>query len=343
MNDKLTYSGLGVNIKAEPCYCNCEYCLAGSKRYVRFPLERYEAIAHRFIVWKETQAPEGFSLWFTPFYSLEISMERLQRYQQLAAQVGREFPGGLQLNGIRIRTEDEMRHWLLERKAAGVKFIHSAFYGDQVLQDKTHGRFGDQNFLIMSNRVAAEIGLRRWERIFLTKSTLPHIENLIDRLDGIANLEKRWIQPLGRYGKARQMEALRCTRGDLEKMSERVSRYLHRDSLFTEGEFMALVRSGYTASNEKSLSLWIDDSNIDEVESKSCDEIICGLKTKYDRLYSLLPDLDELCEKYGDANSDGLSGSDSIVSLWRERYLRDHPQLIAKDEEDDFIYLTHLQ
>jgi sulfatase maturation enzyme AslB (radical SAM superfamily) len=338
---KLQYVGLGIGAKIEPCYCSCRYCLAGPKRYVKYDLKRLEAIVTRFIDWREQKDMKDFHLHCSPFYSLDFSMKRFKRYQALAKRIGYFFPGHLQLNGIQIRSEDEMYEWLLERKEAGVTQIHTAFYGNRELQDKTHGRKGDFDFMVMANRVAADIGLKRMERLFLTKSTLPHLDKLIDRLDGIPGLEARWVQQVGYYGNARRMENERCTRAEIETLPVRVLKCLNypNPGLMTEAEFMEQVRNGYRLSDVKTLGLWVEDSNIEEIESKTCDEIVDNLKQKWNRLYSLLPDLIHLCNSYGDPFNMRIAGPGRFVPVWRERWLKDHPGLVPREDEMDFVYL----
>jgi hypothetical protein len=338
MRGQLTYTGFSLGIKTARCSNHCRYCLAGEKKYDTLSFSRFEALVESFIQWRKENCSHDFQLSYSFFYSYEIGLKRQIRQWALGDRLGLSGRT-LLMNGLMIRPEDEMRDWLQERKEAGANRIHSAFYGTRELQDKTHGRRGDHDFLLMANRTAADLGMQRYERLFLTKDTISHLERLIETLDEIPNLKNRWIQVLGYSGWARRMEDLRCTRADLETLPSHVSRYLNADGLVTEGEFISQVRNGYSLPTAKGLGIWVDDSNIAVLESKPCGQIVAEEEEKWNRLYSLAPEPRELCERYGNPQNIGLSGPGSILAIWRERYLSDHPKLIAPAEEQDFIHL----
>lgn len=337
MIGELKFTGLSLGIKTARCSNHCRYCLAGHKKYDTISFTRFEALMDRFIAWKAETQSVDFNLSFTFFYSFEFGLQRQIRQWKLGDRLGLRGRT-LLMNGLMIRPEDEMRDWLLERQQAGANRIHSAFYGTRELQDKTHGRRGDHDFLMRANRTAAELGLPRQERLFLTQETLPLLPELLDELDEIPNLEKRWIQTLAYCGWARQMESLRCTRTDLAALPPQVMQYLDCDNLVTESEFIAQVQSGYPLTATKELSIWVEDSNIEELESKSCEEMVAEEKQKRSRLYSLLPELGQLSQSYGEATAQGLYGAGSVIAMWRERYLNDHRGLVAPSEVEDFVH-----
>ena len=48
------------------------------------------------------------------------------------------------------------------------------------------------------------------------------------------------------------------------------------------------------------LKLDVDESNIDRLETMSCEEIFARRELEYQESYRAIPALDELCERYGD-------------------------------------------
>jgi hypothetical protein len=48
------------------------------------------------------------------------------------------------------------------------------------------------------------------------------------------------------------------------------------------------------------LKLDVDESNIDDLEKASCEEIFAARERQYQESYRLIPALDELCARYGD-------------------------------------------
>jgi len=51
------------------------------------------------------------------------------------------------------------------------------------------------------------------------------------------------------------------------------------------------------------LKLDVDETNIDYLETASCEEIFAKRERQYQDSYRLIPALDELCARYGDAAS----------------------------------------
>lgn len=51
------------------------------------------------------------------------------------------------------------------------------------------------------------------------------------------------------------------------------------------------------------LKIDVDETNIDRLESLSCDEIFAERERDYRESYRAIPPLDKLCERYGDAEN----------------------------------------
>lgn len=351
MKKKLTYIGLFFSTFNWPCNCYCRFCALGQKSYSNVSFDRVQGIVERFIAWRKDKGLPDFALNLMVGPSWGMDVKRLKKYWALCQHL--DFNLGsrsILINGLALRPEDEFKDWLLERKEAGLTSVEFTFLGSRELQDKWRGRKGDYDFEMMAAKVASEIGLKRVERMFLTKSTIPHLTNLMDKLDPIPNLDYRWITLLAYGGWAKNMEDERITKDDFKKLPDRILRYVRTASaLKTEGEWIESLRKGYEIPSvtflnhhvrrqyETVLHLLISESNIDELESKSCNEIINGLKEKQDQLFASIPDLDELREKYGAHGNTCMYGLKELEHKWIIHFLKDNPHLIGETKLPDYM------
>gem|GEM_PF-3535804 len=342
---KLNYTALFIKYYNSPCYCHCRFCTIGQKTYSNVTFDRVEAIVGRFIKWKNEKGLDDFALNFFSGPSNNMDVARLKKSFELSEKLGNSDPTDrwIWLNGISLRPEDELRDWLLERKQAGISMVGMTFIGAKELHDKWRGRKGDYDFEMTMARLVGELGIKRLERMFLTKSTLPHLSSLIDLLDDIPGLSQRWITNVYYQGWARNMESERITRDDLQRLPEKISRYVGNDELRTEGEWIEYLKTDlqipdrvilgrYTRHpGDSQLHLTIDETNIEELESRSCDEIVGDLRRRKDFVAGLVPPLRELLNDYGDSANMRLYGLRELEAKWIDCFTRDHEQLIRSE------------
>ena len=86
-----------------------------------------------------------------------------------------------------------MREWLAERRDAGIEWVGASFAGHGAIHDRWNGRQGDFDFLTRIQRIAADLGMKRMERLFVIKSLLPDLDESIERLNLIPGQVRRFL------------------------------------------------------------------------------------------------------------------------------------------------------
>ena len=115
-------------------------------------------------------------------YTFECDLPTLQETRALAERCGWGF-NLILLGGLRDRSESELRQWLIERRDAGFTSVAASFMGCGGLHDRWNGRRGDFERLLKTQCVAVSLGMELEQRIFLTRESLPMLDQLLDTLD----------------------------------------------------------------------------------------------------------------------------------------------------------------
>ena len=84
-----------------------------------------------------------------------------------------------------MRDPDALKTWMDERQAAGIVGFHTSLAGCGKIHDRWNGRAGDFDYQISILKMAAERGMVRQERLFMTQNTLPLFDQLLDIMEGI--------------------------------------------------------------------------------------------------------------------------------------------------------------
>ncbi|HEY3426714.1 MAG TPA: hypothetical protein VGL27_18110 [Negativicutes bacterium] len=239
-----------------------------------------------------------------------------------------------------MRSEREMQVWLEERQALGAKTVVASLAGWGEVHDYWNGRSGDFDFVMRTMQIAADLGLELHQQIFLMKSTLPLLSGLIDKLDSLpGKVKHREIYPLFYLGHARLHEHERVTKDDLKNLPERITKLFYKQENWrSEREWIDIFRQEKEGATpgKVTLRLDLDETNLDQLESRSCNEIIADLKDRTRAAYAALPTRKELCEECGDAANRRLyMFHQDIERKWLDSYLTVHP--IAFERK-----LTHL-
>jgi hypothetical protein len=333
MKQPVHYMGVGIMRETSPCCNHCRFCSAGQKTFHNIPFDRYERIVERFLTWKAEKSLDNFLISPIQMYTYAtMPVKQLVRRFRLCERGG-YTPLPLQMNGLIFMPEDQLRDCLQEKKEAGFTKICLSFAGMGNFHDTWVGRRGEYKFLLAIAKIAADIGLERLEKLFLTQSTIPQLEPLMDVLNDIPGTVERQILPLVYFGWAKNLENERITQEMLEQLPEQISKYAMVENLKTEQQWIYLLRNGYQdeSLNNKHLMLKLREDNIDKLEEGSCDEIITGLKAKYDRVHTALPEMREMAGMYGESSNLRLYMLSELEKKWTERYLKDNPQINMAD------------
>jgi hypothetical protein len=297
--------GLRLSLRHAPCAHICRYCLISETRKgSTLPFARFEQLAHRFFDWKASSRDDlEIGVFVGP--SFDYDLETLKGVARLRARRGGRFQI-LNLGGLRIRRGDDLVAWLEERRSAGIIGFHTSLAGCDETHDRWNGRRGDFDYQTAILRLGGERGMVRHERLFLTQNTISHFERLLDILDGIpGEVRNRYATLFFYAGLATRYENERITEEIRDALPERIVAL--RSGKFqdwrSEREWIPIMMETADRPRKLVLKLDVNESNIEQLEKSSCEEIFAERERSYQESYRRIPTLDELCARYGDRTS----------------------------------------
>jgi hypothetical protein len=339
MGRPIKIEGIWVHAQTSPCANHCRFCQLDHKTRENVTFARFKSVIDRLREWKGAGRPAGFDVveWLGRSHNFDVNT--LKGVMELGYRPGWHLDLIL-LGGLYWRPDDEIKAWLKERQDVGVRVVVGSFAGHGSFHDTWAGRRGDFDLQVRALAVAAGLGLELHQRLFLTNSTIPLLDELIERLDALpGHVEDRCVYPLFYCGRARRMEDERITRETLNALPERIRRLYRSDweNWRSEGEWMDFVgREGKTPDKVR-LSLELTEENIDRVESMSCDDIVAELEKKTRKAYAAIPSRAELCETYGNpSNTRIYMFQNDIERKWLDLHLAKNPTVFDRE-------LTHLR
>ncbi len=217
---------ISFSMLVSPCGCRCPHCKSeesspferwgGSRNAAPLPFsvcrDAMETVRH----WRDRNGYTGIRLNFgeTDCSDFPEIGERIRYARSLYGQAGTLVMG----NGMRLFSEDELRRWLETVRAAGAETIGTSFYGTRKAHDAFAGRDGDYDQLLLMNRLAAELGLRRLHVLFFARSRIPYLEELRDTLCGIGGQVAFQFRPFFGPVQDAYCQSERITRAEYEAL-----------------------------------------------------------------------------------------------------------------------------
>lgn len=316
-------AGIHIVLNINPCAHDCRYCFFDNHKNSNLPVGRFLAIIERFLDWKQSRRLKNFHIPFVIYHSDDYDLMTTKKMIELLTREKDYMQ--LFLGGLRMRSEKEMRVWLQERQKLGIRNVIVSFFGHGAVHDYWNNRPGDFAFLMITLKIAAELGMKIEQRLYLLKSTLPYLEELIDKLDELpGKVRKRLIEPLQYSGRAGNMEEERVTEDELERLPEWVRRFLSK--VRSEREWIAVMQQREEApKKDVMLKFELDDTNIDRIEAMSCDEIVAELEQRVRGAYASMPTQRELFGACGNPDSTLLYKEQrELERKWLDEYLKKH-------------------
>jgi hypothetical protein len=339
MGRSIETDGIWVHCQTAPCANHCRYCQLSHKKLSNITFDRFRSVVERFREWKEEQRLADFEIvqWLGRADNHDVNTLRGEMKLNERPDWHLDL---ILLGGLFWRPDDEMKRWLKERQDIGIKAVVGSFAGHSQFHDGWNGRRGDFDFQMRTLAVAAGLGMELRQRLFLTNSTIPLLDELIEKLDALPGLVgDRVIYPLFYCGRARRLEGERITREMLDTLPERIRRLYRSDwkNWRAEQEWIEYVATEGEIPEKVRLNLELDDSNIDQVEAMSCDEILAELESRTRAAYAVIPSRVELAETYGDpSNTHIYMFRWDMERKWLDRHLAKNPALFDRE-------LTHLR
>src|SRR5262249_39366988 len=133
-------------------------------------------------------------------------------------------------------------------------------------------------------RLAGERGMVRQEKLFLTQNTLPVFDRLLDILDDLpGEISHRTANPFFYAGLASRYEDERITEDVRDNLPERINRLRPRrfDNWLSEREWIPIMLETADQPRKLQLKIDVDETNIDRLESLSCDEVFAARERDY--------------------------------------------------------------
>jgi hypothetical protein len=296
--------GISFSLRHAPCAHICRYCLVSETRKgSALPFSRFEQLVHRFHDWKQSNRPD-FDIRTFIGPSFDYDIETLKGAGRLSARRGRSLDI-LSLGGLRLRDAAEVGTWIDERKAAGIQVFHTSLAGCDRVHDRWNGRAGDFDYQMMILRRAAEQGIARRERLFLTLNTLPVFDRLLDIVENIpGEVRSRFVTPFFYAGLASRYEDERITEDVRDNLPRRIAALQKGRFKEWRSERERIPVMMETAAQPRKMIMKLDvhEGNIDWLEQTGCEEILVEQEQKYREDYARVPSLFDLCEQYGDRN-----------------------------------------
>ena len=301
-----------------PCANRCRYCLLsydGKTSGVDYL--RSEAYAKRFYDWLRDNRTE-MSFLFGFGYSMEHP--DLPDAIDFCRSIGSASGEFLQLDGMKMRSGEELENLLKQISTHGIKQINLTFYGTQEYHDRFAARSGDYSLLINTLARANKIGLAVSVGIALSHENSGQIEELILELEQYKT-ERIYCFVPHSEGRGRLLEEVRFSKNDFEKLPDNVKRYINTSVFKTEREWLAGELPVY---EKRVLTVTLTRENIDFFEKLEFAETIEWLEKMDDEYYNAIPAFPELAELYGDLNGEKYYSARDLYLNYQRRHIEEN-------------------
>ena len=298
-----------------PCCNRCRYCLLSwDGTLPGASYERCERYAAAFHDWAK-QNRQDLSVHFSFGYSMEHpALFRAIDFMRSIGSPGGEF---LQMDGMRMRTEEELRELMQGLSEHGVKALNFTFYGAEHYHDSFAGRKGDFALTLRSAKVAMKAGLKVSAGIPVTRENAGQVENLLSLLQLAGIQESRLFIP-HEEGRGAKLHQIRCRLEEIEVWSPATAAKLNRSIYRTEEEW--LQDKDYSEPKSRMLLLSLTKDNIDHLETTDFAKVIAELEAVDDRYYQSFPPVKELMCLYGDLQNRELFSMRDLELRYRRLY-----------------------
>lgn len=321
-------SGIHLTAGIAPCAYYCRYCQMGYGRPAKFGIGRFEKMLNRFFEYKEKLGSDDFDVSHWLGYTYDLDKDDFAVQIRMFEKSGWN-PKLLLMGGVRHRHGDELVQWLTERRGMGMERVVATYFGLNEQHDYMNNKEGHFEYQIELQKLAGELGYRNEQRMFLLRSTMPVMEQLLDRLEEVgASVTDKCAYPLFYSGRARRYDGDRVTMELLENQPERV-KAVYRNDIYkwkSEKDWIEAAKGEASSYESGHVSLLLTDDNIEKYEDMSCEEIYRELTERTQTAYAAAPTREELCEKYSDPTNERLyMFMWDMECLWMDRYLKENP------------------
>ena len=312
-----------------PCYNRCRYCLLSwDGECLGIDYQRSLAYAQRLYDWLKTAHPDIRFVYYFGYSMEHPDLPEAIRFLQKTNSPGGEF---LQLDGMKMRTGEELQALFATLKGSGIKLVDFTFYGTREYHDRFAGRKGDFSLMMDSLAVALDKGLEVEVGIPVTKENLGQLDELLALLPE----EQIRIFLFTPHSGGRGIHLLdsKITLDDYEAMSLKAKSYFSRKKNRTALEWM---ESEISPVSRRVLTLSLLPGNIDRLEGQSFEETLKELEKLDEDYYSRIPDFSGLLDRYADPKDRRLYSKKDLYLLYRRRYITENKLEIPDITDERF-------
>jgi len=313
-----------------PCSNHCRYCLLSWDGMLRgADYARSERYAAAFHTWMKRNRPDlSFS------FSFGYSMEHPALFQAIDFMRSIGSPGGefLQMDGMRMRNDEQLRQLMEGLRDHGVKALNFTFYGTEAYHDCFSGRKGDFHLLMRSVEKALSAGLQVSAGIPVTQENALQADTLLTMLHEAEIQECRFFIP-HEEGRGTALHDVRCKAEDLSLWSEAALSRLNRNVYRTEAEW---IRDHPALPENRMLILSLRKDNIEHFEKTDFASAIRELEALDEEYYAALPSFSELAERFGNPQSSELFSLRDLQMRYHRKYITEQ-KLSLYDLTDESI------
>ena len=309
-----------------PCHNHCRYCLLSwDGKCLGIDDDRAVNYAKRFYRWLKEHRPE-----LNFIYYFGYSMDHPKLFEVIPFLQETHSPGGefLQFDGMKMRTNVELKELFSKLKDSGIKRIDFTFYGTEEYHDQFAGRKGDYDLMMRSLHIAVDVGLQVEVGIPVIKENLHQLEELIQSFPKDIRI---FVFTPHVGGRGVYLSDSKITVIDYENMSIDVKKYLNRTKNRTPKEWLEYLPKEV---EHRILTLSLLPTNIDTLKKQSFDEVIKDLEQKDEDYYKVIPSFSELLKMYASEDDNHLYTQKDLYLQYRRRFIKEN-QLNLVDITDE--------
>ena len=226
----------------------------------------------------------------------------------------------LQCDGMAFREDKELDELLCNLKKHGVESLNFTFYGTEAYHDRFAGRQGDYAHMRRMLHHAVELGFQTSVGVPLNRENIHLVDALLKEIDDAGCENTRLFIPHGE-GRGARLENIRLCAADLEGAPEKIRNKLNRRVYQTEAEWCKI--GGGEPEENRALLISLTKENIDRLESTPFSQIIAAAEALDDAYYAAFPSFNELLDRYGDGEGDGLYSRRDLFHRCRRQYAKE--------------------
>lgn len=302
-----------------PCENRCKYCLLSyNGRENGVDYKRSEWFAKRFYEWIKENRPD---LTFVFYWGYSMEHPRLAEAIEFCKTIGSPLANFLQFDGMKFRTEEEIRELLVQLKEHGVELIDLTFYGTEEYHDKFAARKGDYAYMMLVLKVANEVDLPVTVDVPLSRENAGQLEAFIEEIEKYKTKSLRFFVPHAE-GRGVLLDEVRLSLADYENLSEKVKSRFNANRYKTEKDWV-LGENNFDLES-RAVALVLTPENIEQFEQMDFLDVICYLEKLDEDYYNVIPPMEELIKLYGDKESELFYSSRDLYLRYQRMYIKEH-------------------